>query len=79
MGHQVAAMTIYAFAAMQRDILGTNCRLVHKSGGKNAASNALFPEILLRALDFQSARFLQMAMSIRQREIFSFITNKDYK
>jgi cyclic pyranopterin phosphate synthase len=38
---QVAAMTIYDMCkAVQRDILITDCRLTHKSGGKSGEFNA---------------------------------------
>jgi cyclic pyranopterin phosphate synthase len=42
MAAQVAAMTIYDMCkAVQRDILITDCRLTHKSGGKSGEFNAL--------------------------------------
>jgi cyclic pyranopterin phosphate synthase len=41
MAAQVAAMTIYDMCkAVQRDILITDCRLTHKSGGKSGEFNA---------------------------------------
>jgi len=58
MGRQVAAMTIYDMCkALQRDILGTNYRQVHKSGEKMRRVTYCSRKFLLRALDFQSARF----------------------
>lgn len=41
MAAQIAAMTIYDMCkAVQRDILITDCRLTHKSGGKSGEFNA---------------------------------------
>jgi cyclic pyranopterin phosphate synthase len=41
MAAQVAAMTIYDMCkAVQRDIVITDCRLTHKSGGKSGEFNA---------------------------------------
>lgn len=42
MAAQVAAMTLYDMCkAVQRDIVITDCRLVHKSGGKSGEFNAV--------------------------------------